>query len=176
MHIVGYLYEDYRDARSLEHKVGLRLYRTIKTLYIVRFIQIFEREKKASRFVCGKLSTYKYIDIFIYKVPSVYRVKLCMNRIITMCQITLIFFVSEKREVINTITTVNKCNISLIFSASFCLSFPHTKRYTKDRKKTQIYKSAMYQDYISRQYYKLQIYSRKRSIQNYLARILLSEI
>jgi len=62
-------------------------------------MQIFrERKKTASRFVCGKLSTYKYVEIFIYKVPSVYRVKLCMNRTITMCYITLIFFVSEKKR------------------------------------------------------------------------------
>jgi hypothetical protein len=34
MHLVGYLYEDYNDARSLEHKV-----RTLPVLFLVRELQ-----------------------------------------------------------------------------------------------------------------------------------------
>jgi hypothetical protein len=34
MHLVGYLYGDYHDARSLEHKVHLRLSKVTDTILI----------------------------------------------------------------------------------------------------------------------------------------------
>ena len=53
----------------------------MKLIYVVILVEVFE--KKAPRFVCGKLSTFKYRAIFIYKVPFVYRIKCCYRTFVS---------------------------------------------------------------------------------------------